>query len=138
MNKRKILALLFIGLLLSCGNEKKSNSPYLDEAPASAPITEDYPYAKDSVDNTGNVVDVVDNDLRTNKMFADLNFTDEQIDQYRTIAREERENWKATNANAVINAQERVRQEARNMKALLKPAQYEQYQQWRKDNPLKE
>jgi len=133
---RKILALLFISLLFSCGNEKKTNSPYLDEAPASAPITEDYPYAKDSVDNTGNVVDAVDNDLRTTKMFADLNFTDDQIDQYRTIAREERENWKATNANAKMDAQERLRQEAKNMKSLLKPAQYELYEQWRKDNPL--
>ncbi|TXE07339.1 hypothetical protein ES711_11255 [Gelidibacter salicanalis] len=88
------------------------------------------------MDNTGNVVDAVDNDLRTSKMFANLNYTDEQIDQYRIIAREKRENWKATNANAKMYAQEWLRQEAKNMKSLLKPAQFELYQQWRKDNPL--
>lgn len=84
--------------------------------------------------NNGNV-NAADNN-RMNKMFSDLNFTSEQIENYNTRFRKDMEDWRKNNASADISAEEHRRMEDRHMKSFLSPAQYQQYQKWINDNPV--
>lgn len=73
---------------------------------------------------------------RMNKMFADLNFTPEQIEEFNTNYRKDLEEWKANNPNVNIGSEQHLQMEDKQMKSLLSAAQYQQYQKWIEDNPI--
>lgn len=74
---------------------------------------------------------------RMNKMFADLNFTPEQIEKFNTNYRSSLEEWKKNNPSSKISSDEHLRMEDRQMKSFLSAAQYQQYQEWVKENPTR-
>lgn len=87
------------------------------------------------VGNSANV-NAADNN-RMNKMFADLNFTSEQIERYNTMSQTDMDNWRKNNPNGQISSEQHRQMEDERMKSFLNSAQYQQYQQWVKDNPVK-
>lgn len=129
--------LFFFILLMNCANEHKTSSPGLKEESPNLSITENGINAKDSLDTTGNKIDSLDNDDRFTKMVADLNFKTEEINEYRSLARNERDDWSKANANAEVSIQQRLRMEDDIMKGMLSQERYAQYRVWLKDNPLK-
>lgn len=129
--------LFFIILLMNCANEHKTSSAGPNGESPNLFNTENGINAKDSLDRTGNKIDSLDNDDRFTKMIADLNFKTDEINEYRSLARIERNNWSKANATAVVGIQERLRMEDDIMKKLLSQNRYNQYQEWLKDNPLK-
>lgn len=133
---KRCTGLFFFIVLMNCANENKSRSGDKVESP-NLSVTENGINAKDSLDRTGNKIDSLDNDDRFTKMIADLNFQTEEIDEYRNLARKEREDWSRTNANAVMSIPQRLEMEDDIMKGLLSQERYEQYRVWLKDNPLK-
>lgn len=154
-NLKTITGFLLLALLMSCGNGQKSTPSSSREMPAavsndnmSTDATDmstttsdrdsmdmDQSRSTDSLNRTGNKTDSIVGDTRMTKMFADLNLTEDQIKQFRLNAHKNIEAWRQNNGDATLSNEERMRQEAENVKSLLEPAQYEQYQQWVKDNP---
>ena len=146
-NLKTCIGMLFLSLLMSCGNGQKStpssrdtSNPMPNEnATSNTSVRDnnamDHSRSMDSLNMTGNRTDSIVSDARMTKMFADLNLTEDQIKQYRLNAHKNMETWRQNNGDAVISNDERMRMESENAKSLLKPAQYEQYQQWVKDNP---
>lgn len=132
----KFLGLLLVSCMISCGNDQKTSASKVNDEMINLPRTDKYPKnSRDSLDRTGNRIDSLDKDNRTAKMFADLNFSEEEMEQYRTLAREERDNWEKTNANGSIDQKEHLRMERVVMKNLLNQERFGQYQEWLRTNP---
>lgn len=85
--------------------------------------------------NNGSV-NAADNN-RMNKMFADLNFTPEQIETFNTKYRQDLEERRKNNASSDIGSEDHLKMEDKHMKSFLSAAQYEQYKEWIKNNPIK-
>lgn len=134
---KRCTGFIFFILLMNCANEHKTSSPDLKEESPNLSITENGINAKDSLDMKGNKIDSLDNDDRFTKMVADLNFKTEEINEYRSLARNERDDWSKANANEVVSIQQRLRMEDDIMKGMLSQQRYNQYRVWLKDNPMK-
>lgn len=154
---RTIAALLFLAMLLSCGDGQKSTSTVTPESftndnTSSSPASDtspdttanrsskdsmdmDHSKSMDSLHQTGNKTDSIVGDTRMTKLFADLNFTENQIKQFRLNVHKNLEAWRKENPETSLTTEQRMRLEAENVKSFLKPAQYDEYQRWVKDNP---
>lgn len=152
-----IIGLFFLIFLMNCRDNQNSRNANDASNPAAttndqyindeASRTRDNINAADSMNNVAqnnrnnqnqnnSEVNAADNN-RMNKMFADLNFTPEQIEEFNTNYRRDMEDWKRNNASTTISPEEHARLEDRQMKSFLSSAQYQQYQNWVKDNPVK-
>lgn len=91
--------------------------------------------ATDVNENPGNT-NAADNSRMT-KMFAELNLNPNQIEKFNTSLHQEMNDWNKTNAGTKISVEEHRRMEDKSMKSILGAEQYQQYQKWVKDNPVK-
>ncbi|MGC1632432.1 MAG: hypothetical protein WA749_10010 [Gelidibacter sp.] len=131
---KQLLGVMGIILLLRCVNNKKSTNT--NQQPGNVSRIESYSLPGDSIDNGGNKVDSLDNDSRMYTMFADLNFTGDEIDSYRNMAKKERDNWREQNANIQLDEKARLQLEEETMRKFLNEKHFEQYQEWLKSNTI--
>ena len=83
-------------------------------------------------------VNQVDYDMqRTKQMYTSLNMTDDQITRYETASRASMDSWKMSNAERAMTAQQRLDQQDTTIKSILDAPQYQNYQQWVRDNPYR-
>lgn len=148
-NIKTLVGAFSFALLFNCGDQQNSKAPVNMDTPSSSTTAQPYQDGDnvvdntavgqvrktDSLDDTGNKVDSIDNNNRTNKMFSDLNFTDDQMEAYRTASRQYRARANQQNANRTMSKQDLGQQEDQIMKSFLNSSRYEQYKEWARRNP---
>ncbi|MDN3724143.1 hypothetical protein QRD02_07095 [Aequorivita sp. SDUM287046] len=69
------------------------------------------------------------------EMYSNLNMTDEQIRRYEDASNTANETWMRNNPGNTMNNDDMRMQRDQTLRPILNDTQYNQYQQWSKDNP---
>ncbi|CAM3458579.1 hypothetical protein [Aequorivita lipolytica] len=76
----------------------------------------------------------VANKAKMQKMYTDLNMDDDQINRFESEWNSSEITWKRNNRNKTMNTFERTELQDRIFRDLLNDQQFEQYQQWAREN----
>ncbi len=75
---------------------------------------------------------------RIQKMYSSINMNEEQVARFENEWKNSMGNWKRSNRNKTMNSFERVEYQDQILKNILDESQFDAYQEWARENPLKD
>lgn len=106
------------------GRTKTENSPQLSTGRAAT---------SETVRN----IDAIDK-ARMQDMYSSLNMNKEQVERFENEWKSSTDTWKRSNRNKSMNSFERVEYQDRILKNILDESQFETYQEWARENPMRD
>lgn len=137
MKKLKLLDIIvFLSIFVSCGTSKNVADR---ETTRSETNTVTQQRANELVRETGTSDEEIRRtEAKNNTMFDAVQMNSEQRNNYQRNWRETQKAHRSRNSNQDMNAYEKMEQEDKIMKKLLDESQYERYQLWRRENPIRD
>lgn len=83
---------------------------------------------------TANRTNVVNDEVRMQKMYSDLKMTEDQRSRFEREWKNASENWKKNNRNKTMNSFERIEYQDQILKDIFTEQQFQNYQQWAREN----
>lgn len=75
---------------------------------------------------------------RMQEMYSSLKMDEDQVERFEHEWRQSTGSWKRSNRNRAMNNYERVEYQDRILKNILDESQFEAYQEWARENPMKD